>query len=226
MKSNETNHGDNMNIKNVSPDCFQGQYWRGICIATVGGVFRLNFKTTFNYKEEVKQFCKERSGTWDAVTRCWFVPIDKQKLQDGTVNEWVATAIAEFGEGMKIGANIEWCLAGNQDAIPMFEKTCFKQAKKQTLSVVNGGRKSGLEQVVDASKFSKREAELIKSAYQSGQDYLEFARELTELHDMGTQLADALHVAYFLDGKIKEDILEVFAACENSEQPLLNLIAL
>lgn len=217
-------------IKNVSPESFQGKYWRGICIATVGGVFRLNFKTTFDYKDEVKQFCKERGGTWDAVTRCWFVPIDKQKLQDGTVNQWVATAIADFGEGMKIGSEIEWCLAGNQDAVPMFEKACFKQAKKQTLSIVDGGRKNGLQQVLSVSKFTKRQTKLISDAYQNNQDYLEFARELTDVHDMGTQLADALHVAYYLDGKIKSKdeyaILEIFAACENSEQPLLNLIAL
>ena len=213
-------------IKNVSAESFQGQYWRGICIATIGGVFRLNFKTTFEYKDEVKQFCKERGGAWDVVSRCWFVPIDKQKLQDGTVNGWVATAIAEFGEGMKIGGDIEWCLAGNQDAVPMFEKACFKQAKKQALSVVEGGRKSGLEQVLNASKFNKRETELIKSAYQSNQDYMEFAQELTEIHGHGTQLADALHVSYFLDGRLDEYILDVFAACENSGQYLLDLIAL
>lgn len=219
-----------MNIKNVSPLSFQGQYWRGICLATIAGQFRINFKTTFDYKDEVKKFCKERGGNWDAVTRCWFVPIDKQKLSDGTANEWMATAIAEFGEGMKIGGDIEWCLAGNQDAVPMFEKACFKQAKKQALSVVKGGRKNGLEQVLSVSKVTSRQAKLLTDAYQSNQDYLEFARELTEYYDMGTELANMLHVAYYLDGKIKSKdeyaMLDIFAACENSGQPLLELIAI
>lgn len=218
-----------MNIKNVSPDCFQGRHWRGICIATIGGQFRINFKTTFDYKDEVKEFCKNHGGTWDAVNRCWFVPVSdsKQKIKDGTVAEWIASAISAFGEGMKIGSDIEWCIAGGQSHVAMIEKLCFKQTKKQALTVIEGGKKDGLAIVLANSKLKGYEVAILECAYKKNQDVYEFARELVEDEDMGSQLADCLHVAYYLDGKCPdEDVLDIFAAAENSGQSLSHLVAI
>lgn len=127
-----------MKIKNVDPQSFMGRYWRGICFKKSKEEWRINFKVEFEFKDTVKAFCKERAGTWDSFEKAWFVTIDNQKLKDGTVSEWLATGISEFGDGMMIGDCIEWCFWGDQKYVPTWEKL-FKETKKQSLTVIDGG---------------------------------------------------------------------------------------
>ena len=207
-----------MQLKNVHKDSFFGKYWRGICFAKFDGQWRINFKVLFDYKEEVKAFCKDRAGTWDSFNKCWFVPLSNDKLKDGTASEWLAAAISEFGDGMLIGDCLEWCFSGQEKYIPTWEKL-FKQSKKQAFTVIEGGKRTGLEKVITNSNLNIKQIKSLKDAYDRNIDALTFARELHEYDGIeDTRFSNCLELAYYFDGKIQLDPLDAYSLAYHSGQ--------
>jgi hypothetical protein len=218
-------------LKQVEYGCFQGRYWRGIALFPVNRQWRINFRTDFSVKDEIKEFCQARGGNWDAVERCWYVPFSNSHLKDGSVKRWLAEGIELFGSGMKIGADIEWLITPNAPAnLEKGFQKLFQKLNRPVLTVLGGGEEKETptipEQVCNALNLSLPLRQLFFRAYENKQDPAELGKVVENFYGSikdAHNIAYGLVVAYFLDGS-HPDELDAFVAA--SEVPALaSLIA-
>lgn len=202
-------------LKKVSFDCFHGRYWRGVAMFSVPREFRLCFKGLFDWKDEMKSFCKQYGGTWDAVNRCWFVPVSNLKELPQLIN----AAIEAFGDALKIGSDIEWCLHPSKNGDERLERFLEQRLKSSHLKVVNGGE-SSIEKIAVSAKLTDKEKELIVKSDSRG-----FARKLADWHNFDAaracMVADCQTLYLFLEGKSDIDKMDAVAAAFNAGIPEL-----
>jgi hypothetical protein len=63
----------------------------------------IGYCTDFEGRDEVKEFCQQRGGNWDAHERMWLIPLEPGDKMMNIFWDLSQEAIASFGEYMQMG---------------------------------------------------------------------------------------------------------------------------